>query len=98
MAVFIDPPFTKRPEGAQARRAGDRWSHMFTDSEDMEELHRVAEKSGMRREWFQPDDGRLPHYDVTERRRARAIAAGAVPCTRKKVAEVIRARRARRTG
>ncbi len=38
----------------------------------------------MKREWFQ-DDERLPHYDLNERRRAVAVAAGAVEVDRRRV-------------
>ena len=58
-------------------KKGWRWSsycHMFADSE--EELHEFANKIGMRRIWFQ--DGRLPHYDLTAKRRQLAVRLGAI--------------------
>ncbi len=67
--------------------------HMFTDTLDIEELHRVAAVIGMQRRWFQ-DKPAAPHYDLTPARRAAAIAAGAVPVDRRKAVETWRARRA----
>ena len=57
------------------------WCHMASDDlspEGIEQLHRLAESIGMRREWFQ-NHPRHPHYDLAPDRRAMAIAAGAVP-------------------
>lgn len=57
-------------------RNGNRWCHLFADT--AEELHAFAEKLGMKREWGQGD-----HYDLTPRRRAAALAAGAQEIDRK---------------
>ena len=48
--------------------------HMVADT--LDELHQMADKIGMRREWFQPRS--FPHYDVCQTRRAKAIEAGAI--------------------
>lgn len=55
-----------------------RWSHLFTDSVDLTELHDFARSIGLHRSWFQ-DNHSGPHYDVTDRLRRRAITAGAQP-------------------
>lgn len=100
MTVFVDalvahPP----PADAATRRAGakhgHRWCHLFTDSEDLSELHKLAARIGMRRSWFQDTPGKLPHYDLVPTRRAAAVALGAVECGREKLVECIRAARAR---
>lgn len=39
-------------------------------------LYEFANKIGMRREWFQ--DKKLPHYDLTAKRRQLALSKGAV--------------------
>lgn len=48
---------------------------MYADS--LDELHAMASLIGMKREWFQ-DKPRLPHYDLTPRRRILALKHGAV--------------------
>lgn len=52
--------------------------HMMTDDLDtFADLHAMALRIGMRPHWFQMDVI-LPHYDLTEGKRRRAIAAGAI--------------------
>ena len=53
-----------------------RWSHLFTDADDLTELHEFARSIGLRHSWFQ-DKASGAHYDVTDRLRERAIRAGA---------------------
>lgn len=60
--------------------------HMLADS--LEELHDMAARIGMKREWFQPES--TPHYDVSLSRRREAIRLGAIEIDRKKVVEIIR--------
>lgn len=78
-SVYVDKLFTRTAREAQAARVGarncDQWCHMF--STDVRALHRLAERIGMKPEWFQ-DRERLPHYDLTPARRNRAIGAGAI--------------------
>ncbi len=53
--------------------------HMFPAApSQIEALHEMAEKMGMRRSWFQ-DKSDLPHYDITASMRKKAIALGAKP-------------------
>src|SRR5258708_25147305 len=53
-----------------------RWSHLTADT--VEELHEFAvRKLGLKRSWFQ--DGRHPHYDLTEGMRYKALRLGAQP-------------------
>lgn len=66
--------------------------HMFTDSLDLEELHRFAERIGMRRAWFQPHRV-APHYDLTPSRRAMAIRLGAVFVERREASQIWKKRR-----
>jgi hypothetical protein len=51
-------------------------SHMMAD--ELEELHEMAARIGMRREWFQDEGHSIPHYDVSEGKRQQAIRLGAV--------------------
>lgn len=65
--------------------------HMFIDPiEDLEPLHRFAEGIGLKREWFQHDSGRLPHYDLTAGKRNAALRHGAITRTRDELVEVMR--------
>ncbi len=66
MTVYVDN--ARNPYGRMYM------SHMIADT--LEELHEMAEKLGMKREWFQ--DARLPHYDISLGKRNRAIDLGAV--------------------
>ena len=77
--VFIDQLFRAEARGRQAFAVGakndHRWCHMWSD--DIEALHKVASKIGLKREWFQNKPG-FPHYDLTPGRRQRALQAGAI--------------------
>lgn len=78
MTVYVDEISTYATECIQpaARQHGQRWSHMWCDEGDDEELHRIAKAIGLRREWYQ-DHGSLWHYDCIPSKRALAIAQGA---------------------
>jgi hypothetical protein len=55
-----------------------RWNggaHMLAN--DLDALHAMAARIGLRRSWFQGDKT-FAHYDLTASRRARAVAAGAI--------------------
>jgi hypothetical protein len=58
--------------------------HMWADT--LAELHEMAAKIGMRREWFQPLS--FPHYDVSLSRRAAAVSNGAIEVTRREGCEI----------
>ncbi len=61
-----------------------RWTgggHMLTT--DIDELHALAARIGLKREWFQ--DKTFPHYDVTASKRRQAIAAGAIPIDNREI-------------
>lgn len=70
MTVYVDE-LHRWPTRIRCFREGS--CHMTADT--LEELHAMAERIGLRRAWFQ--DGRVPHYDLTPRRREAALAAGA---------------------
>lgn len=74
MTIYVDD--IRIP--ARVGRYSARWSHLFTDSDDLTELHALAHSIGLRREWFQNKESGA-HYDVTDRMRDRAITAGARP-------------------
>lgn len=52
--------------------------HLMAFPEDFAALWPFAKGIGMREDWFQLDTRSLPHFDLTFRRRAAAVAAGAV--------------------
>lgn len=86
---------------AQVGRINARWSHLFTDQDDQEELHKLARKIGMQRSWFQKGEylERAPwlcHYDVTDSKRRAAITAGAVPISWYEAGKITAARSAAR--
>ncbi len=70
MTVYIDDMYRY----AFGAFKGMRMSHMIADSD--EELHAMAARIGMKREWFQGD-----HYDVPLPNRELAIEAGGIAIT-----------------
>lgn len=80
MSVYVDETFVWESKNPQAffvgTRTGHKWCHMFADTE--EELHEMAKKIGLRRDWFQ-SKSRTPHYDLVPSKRKLAISAGAKP-------------------
>ena len=78
MAVYVDSGAIKY------RRM--KMCHMIADS--LEELHAMADKLNLKREWFQNHG--TPHYDICQKKKADAIKFGAQVADRKKVVELIR--------
>jgi hypothetical protein len=72
LRVFPSRQETARREG---ERFGHRWCHLWSD--DIEALHAMAGRLGMKREWFHDRPG-FPHYDLPPFRREAALAFGAV--------------------
>lgn len=89
MTVYVDP---LEDFGWVLRGRRVQSCHMFTDTVELDELHRVALAIGMKLSWFQ-DKKSCPHYDLTPSRRAAAIAAGAVEMDRRGAVAIWRARR-----
>jgi hypothetical protein len=87
MAVYVDDASIPAEVRNGPRVHNSRWSHLTADTAD--ELHAFAQRLGLRREWFQ--DGRHPHYDVTEGKRHRALQLGAQPNTWREAEERSRA-------
>ncbi len=97
MAVYVDNANILATVG----RVRSRWCHLTADTED--ELHEFAAQIGLLRAWYQTCKRRCSrpgepcphwHYDVTTRRRADAVAAGAVEIDLRQMGELIRVRRA----
>ena len=53
------------------------WCHLWSSTNNVDELHAFAARIGMRRTWYQ-NKPRFPHYDLTGERITLAIKAGAV--------------------
>lgn len=80
MTVFVDEirdyPEVKGP----AKRWGTKWSHLSCGG-DCEELHALAKRIGLKREYAQHmdrEDHYWHHYDVTPPKRSKAMTLGAV--------------------
>jgi hypothetical protein len=82
MAVYVDHAFA---HGDWSRWTGG--GHMQADT--AAELHAMAERLGLRREWFQSKPARPwhDHYDLPRERRELAIELGAIAVSR---AEAVR--------
>ena len=75
MSVYVDSAIHKM--------CGRRMCHMF--SLDLAELHAMAARIGLKRQWFQnPLTMRVawPHYDIDVASRALALGFGAIACDR----------------
>lgn len=62
-------------------------SHMIADTP--EELHRMAARLGLRREWYQ-NGASFPHYDVCSRKRSIAVNMGAIELSRREIGAKMR--------
>ncbi len=60
--------------------------HLVADT--TRELHIFAIRLSLRRSWFQTNT--IPHYDLTENKRAQALRFGALEITDKRLVEMIR--------
>jgi Protein of unknown function (DUF4031) len=71
------------------RWQGLQWAHLLADGID--ELHRFAAELGINRLSYQgPPRTSVPHYDLTAYERRRAIARGAIACSRHGIVLVLR--------
>lgn len=70
---------------------GRLWAHLV--GTDLDELHALAAAIGLRRAWFQ-DRRRFPHYDVDAEYRERALAAGAIAITDRRIPDDVLMKRA----
>ncbi len=61
-------------------------SHMMADTAI--ELFDMADAVGLKREWFQ--DTRLPHYDLSQTKRALAVKMGAIEVTSSELVRLFR--------
>lgn len=71
---------------------GRMWCHLLAD--DLDELHRFAERVGVPRGSFQ--DRRFPHYDLSAERREIAVELGALQVSFREIIVVARRLREQR--
>lgn len=88
--IYVDPLVSW---GWKLRGRTVKSCHLFCDQLDLDELHTMAARIGMKRSWFQ-DHRLLPHYDLTASRRALAVSLGVVEVGRDEAVRLWRARRA----
>ena len=63
--------------------------HMLADTE--EELHAMASRIGIKRQWFQND--KYPHYDICKSKRAEAVSFGAIEINRRQFVDLAKSQR-----
>jgi hypothetical protein len=79
--VYVDAPIWEWQ--------GLKWSHLLAD--DVDDLHRFAARLGIHRTSYQgPPRTSVPHYDLTSYERKRAIALGAIACSREEIVAIVR--------
>jgi hypothetical protein len=66
---------------------GQLWCHMF--SHDLDALHTMATRLGLKREYFQ-DKKRFPHYDLSPGKRELAVKLGAKEVSCEKMISIVR--------
>ena len=76
MAVYVDDADITASVSYRGRKLSSRWCHLTADSR--EELDAFAVKLGMRKSWIQHPGTWKEHYDLTEKRRDKAVLLGAV--------------------
>lgn len=79
MPVYVDAliEYNSRPD-----LPFTRWCHMRADT--LEELHAMAARIGLKREWFQASSPAwAPHNDLSERGRVLAVEEGAIELSRR---------------
>lgn len=80
MPVYVD--------NMRAKYQGMVMCHMVADT--LEELHIMAEKIGLRPEWFQMSNSGVPHYDIPIFRREMALENGATEIDRHQLFQLMK--------
>lgn len=76
MSVYVDNVNIRADVANGARTVRGVWCHMTADTRA--ELDAMADRIGLRRAWIQHPGTWKEHYDLTQSRRRRAVAAGAI--------------------
>lgn len=88
MAVYVDD--------MQAGYGRMIMCHMVADTDV--ELHAMADQIGVARRWHQKAGTPHSHYDICKSMRAKAVRLGAIEIDRKRLAEIIKNKRAAQLG
>jgi Protein of unknown function (DUF4031) len=83
MSVYVD--------GEQNQFGRMKMCHMVADT--LDELHEMAQRIGLKREWFQVSRNGTPHYDICQSKRTLAVSLGAQEIDRRKMVELARRHR-----
>lgn len=83
MSVYVDR--------CRAELGRMRMNHMLADN--TEELLAMADAIGVERRWLQYAGTPREHFDISLSKRQLAIAAGAVPVSRREVGNLLRRKR-----
>ena len=75
MSVYVDGLQQTRAQVSLGKWPYREFCHLTADT--LTELHNMAERIGLKREWFQPHRS-YPHYDLTKNKRAQAVGQGAI--------------------
>lgn len=84
MSVYVDDLIVWGGDDAPQCFRHKASCHMYADT--LEELHALAKRIGLKREWFQKH-GVVNHYDLTEGRRAHAVKFGAIEQRRREAVD-----------
>jgi hypothetical protein len=85
MSVYVD--------GEQNTFGRMKMCHMIADT--LDELHDMAQRLGLKRQWFQTSRSGMPHYDVCRSKRTQAVSLGAVEINRRQLVDLLRRQRER---
>jgi hypothetical protein len=86
--IYVDPMMNHGWTPKWARGQAVRNCHLFADA-DLEALHLLAQRVGMRRLWFQNE--KVPHYDLVLSKRTAAVEQGAIEVSVAQAAHLFRA-------
>ena len=84
--IYVDSLLSCVPRG---RFRWKKSCHLFCEVGDLDSLHAFAAKIGLKRAWFQ-SKAKMPHYDLHEKTRIKAIEAGVTELNRKDTVRILR--------
>lgn len=85
MAVYVDKLISTVPT--------PQWRFSFAChlvADTTMELHAFARRLGLRSEWYQLSQGKIPHYDLTAAKRKQALILGASEISGRELIQMFR--------